>query len=217
MEAKQTIADGIKRGAWLKIQSFFLSGVTLLVACSGAPRTSQPAVSAPTGTTVPTETLPPTLAPSLTLTSAVGSLRCTPPDSGYPATIHYENEDSFGDGYISRIKIDEVTTKSDEEIVSLLVTQWLEHYKTRSSAPTAAIKDYKVEKIILDDASCDPFFEIVAGVRFSIIPAHLPSDYASFWTDQVDPNDVWWHSGAPFGIFKDGDFYRLRLVFGWGT
>lgn len=207
------IADGIKRDAWLKTRSFFLSGVTLLVACSPAPRTSLPAVSPPTGTAVPTETISPTL----TLTSAVVYLRCTPPDSGYPATIHYENEDNFGDGYISRIKTDEVATKSDEEIVSFLVTQWLEHYKTRSSASTAAIKDYQVEKITLYDASCDPFFEIVAGVRFSIIPAQVPNDYASFWTDQVDLNDVWWHIGAPFGIFKDGDFYRLRLVFGWGT
>lgn len=197
----------------MKIQSFFLFGVTLSVACSQVPQTSLPTISPPTGTPVPTETI----TPALTLTSPMVSIPCQPPDSGYPATIHYENEDNFGDGYISQIKIEDVATKSDEAIVSILVTQWLEHYKTQSNAPSETIKDYKVEKITLYDASCDPFFEIVAGVRFSIIPALVPNDYASFPTDQVDLNDVWWHIGAPFGIFKDGDFYRLRLVFGWGT
>jgi hypothetical protein len=213
MQSKQIIEDGIKRNALMKNQSFFLFGVTLLVASSPVPQTSLPAVSPPTETAVPTETITPTL----TLSSAVVSIPCQPPDSGYPATIHYENEDNFGDGYISRMKIEDVATKSDEEIVSILVTQWLEHYKTQSNAPIATIKDYKVEKITLYDASCDPFFEIVAGVRFSIIPAQVSNDYASFPADQLDPNDVWWHTGAPFGIFKDGDFYRLRLVFGWGT
>ena len=217
MQAKRMIEDGIKGDALLKIQSFFLFGVTLLVACSPAPQTSLPAVSLPTKTAILTETIPPILTPTLTLTSSVASIPCMPPDRGYPATIHYENEDSFGDGYRGRIKIEDVATKSDEEIVRILVTQWLEHYKTQSSASSATIKDYQVEKITLYDASCDLFFEIVAGVQFSIIPAQVPSDYASFWTDQLDPNDVWWHIGAPFGVFKDGDYYRLRLVFGWGT
>ncbi len=136
---------------------------------------------------------------------------------GYPGTIHYANEDKYGDGYIARIPIKDVTGKNYQEIVQILAAQWLEHYKTQSSVASASIKDYKVEKISLLNPSCDPFFKFVAGVKFSVIPSQVPHDMGSFPGEGYREGDPWWHIWAPFGVFIDGEDYRLRLVFGWGT
>jgi hypothetical protein len=85
-----------------------------------------------------------------------------------------------------------------EEIVKTLVIQWLEHYKTQSQAPNVALKDYTLDKINLLDISSSSGFEIVAGVKFSIIPAQVPNDWASFPGDTISPNDVWWHLSTAF-------------------
>ncbi|MBI2758751.1 MAG: hypothetical protein HYX49_08745 [Chloroflexi bacterium] len=170
----------------------------------------------PTIPTISTEShlnITATLTPEIVETQVV--LPCQEP--GYPATIHYANEDKFGDGYIARVAIKEMYGKSNGEIILILVNQWLEHYKAQSKSASAVIMDYKIEKVNLFDPSCDPFFEIVAGVNFSIVPAQIPNDYASFPSRNSLNDGKWWEIGAPFGIFKDGDFYRLRMVFGWGT
>jgi hypothetical protein len=139
------------------------------------------------------------------------------PVCGPPVGGHFANEDSFGDGYVSRVSIQDVINEDQQDIVFILVNQWLGHYKTQSQSISAAIKDYSIDKINLGDPFCNPFFQILASVRFSIIPSRTPNDYASFPGDTISPNDVWWHLVAPFGVFKDGNDYRLRLVFGWGT
>ena len=185
-----------------------------MAACS----TGTPAVTASTKTTVPTITIH--QPGSITATASPTSIKIATPfcqPAGYPGTIHYANSDNFGDGYVAHIRVEDVVAKSQEEVVSILVSQWLEHNKTQTGVPSAIIKDYTIDKVYLKDPSCDPFFTIVAGVRFSIIPNQFPNDYASFPGDAINSNDVWWHLSAPFGIFKDGDSYKLRLVFGWGT
>lgn len=136
---------------------------------------------------------------------------------GYPATIHYENTDSFGDGYISHVLVADMAGKSDKEIVIFLVRQWLEHYKTESTSSMASIDDYEIEDVLLLDSSCDPFFKLVAGVRFSVIPSQVPHDMGSFPGEAIKEGDIWWHLSMPVGVFIDGSYYRLRLVFGWGT
>lgn len=138
-------------------------------------------------------------------------------EPGYPAIIQYANNDGFGDRYIARIPIETTIGKNYEEIVQFLVTKWLEHYKTESASVSASIKDFEVGDISLVDPSCDPFFKIVAWVRFSIIPAQVPHDMASFPGDLIKDGDVWWHLSMPVGVFIDDSDYRLRLVFGWGT
>jgi hypothetical protein len=198
----------------MKFQSLVLFLIVFMVACSA----SMPTIQPPTKITVPTVTVHQTLtiatATTLIPTKITASF-CQPP--GYPGTIHYANSDNFGDGFVALIRVEDVTAKSQEEITGILVSQWLDHNKTQSQSPSATIKDYTIDKVNLLDPSCDPFFEIVAGVRFSIIPNQIPNDYASFPGELFNPNDIWWHLWAPFGIFKDGDFYKLRLVFGWGT
>jgi hypothetical protein len=155
------------------------------------------------------------VAPTPIATETFIPMACLSP--GYPGTIHYANEDKYGDGYIARMPIKDVTGLNYDEIVKILVTQWLEHYKTQSSVASAAIKDYAVEKISLLDSSCDPFFKFVAGVKFSVIPSQVPHDMGSFPGEGYKEGDPWWHIGAPFGVFVDGENYRLRLVFGFGT
>lgn len=140
------------------------------------------------------------------------SYGCQPP--GYPGTIHYANSDEFGDKFISLVPMASVEGKNYKEIVSILVTQWFEHYKTASASPSASIDDYKVEKISLLDPSCDPFFTIVASVNVLIIPFQVPHAMASSVMDEMGE---WWRLYMPIGVFLDGDDYRLRLVFGWGT
>jgi hypothetical protein len=138
-------------------------------------------------------------------------------EPGFPGTVHYANTDSFGDGYISLADKDFVEGKNYEEIVRILVNQWLEHYKTSNLSTSASINDYEVEKITLIDPSCDPFFTIVASVRFSVIPSQVPHEMAGFPGGAIKEGDLWWHLSAPFGVFVDDNNYRLRLVFGWGT
>lgn len=158
--------------------------------------------------------------PTLAVTETFVSYGCQEP--GYPGTIHYANTDDFGDGYIALVSIDAVAGKNYKEIVQILVTQWLEHYKqdyhkTESETISAGINDYEVEEITLFDPSCDPFFTIVASIRFSIIPSEVPHAMMSF-PGEIKEGDVWWrHLFMPVGVFIDGNDYRMRLVFGWGT
>jgi len=152
----------------------------------------------------------PTISPSPTSTQTPIATKSTPADE-------HTNSDNFGDGYTSRVPIKDFNNLAPEEIVKTLVIQWLEHYKTQSQVPNVALKDYTLDKINLLDISSSSGFEIVAGVKFSIIPAQVPNDWASFPGDTISPNDVWWHLSAPFGIFKDGEYLILKLVFGWGT
>lgn len=142
--------------------------------------------------------------------------------SGAPPSDHFAHEDSFGDGYIARVPRQDVANTGQREIAYILVKQWLEHYLTRSESASAAIKYYSINDIIVYDQDCDPFFQIFASVDFSIVPAQIPNDYGSFPSasttpESATPGDVWGHLVAPFGVFEDGNDYRLRLVFGWGT
>lgn len=125
--------------------------------------------------------------------------------------------DNFGDGFIAKIKIKDTTSLSPEEIVSSLVEQWLEHYKSQSDYENASINDFTVDKIRLLDVPSNSNYKIVAGVNFSIIPRQTPSDFGGFPGEAYDPNSSWWHIGAPFGVIQVDDYYYLRLVFGWGT
>ena len=152
-----------------------------------------------------------------TLVSQIPTISPSPTATKSTPANEYTNSDNFGDGYISRVPIKDFNNLAPEEIVKALVIQWLEHYKTQNQAPNVALKDYALDKINLLDNSSSSGFEIVAGVKFSIIPAQIPNDWASFPGDTISPNDVWWHLSAPFGIFKDSEYLILKLVFGWGT
>jgi hypothetical protein len=186
--------------------SFVLFGITgifalLMAACTSAPtQTLQSNDSSPvppiTNIAIPSET-PSTAQAAPTVTAADDI---------------YAFSDTFGDGFIARLPLTDTLTK--EEIVKQLVTQWLDHYKLHSNTSQAAIDEYTVDTVSLMIAPSS--YEIVAGVGFSIVPAQIPNAWASF-TGDIQPNDRWWRLWATFGVFRDGDDFRLRLLAGWGT
>jgi hypothetical protein len=150
----------------------------------------------------------------LTLASC---LPTTTPNAPLLPEDEFSQFDKFGDGFIAKIKIKDTESFSSEQIVSGLVEQWLEHYKYQSDYENATINDYTIDKIRLLDVPSNSNYTIVAGVNFSIIPRNIPSDFGGFPGEEYDPNSLWWHIAAPFGVIQVGDYYYLRLVFGWGT
>lgn len=188
--------------------SFVLFGVTgifalLMAACASAPtQTLQSNISSPPVPPTATIAIPPETpstaqaAPTMTATDDI-----------------YAYSDTFGDGFIARLPLTDTLAK--EEIVKQLVTQWLDHYKLHSNDPQAAIDEYTVDTVSLMSAPSS--YEIVASVKFSIVPAHIPSDWGSFPGEEIKPDDRWWRLWTIFGVFRDGDDFRLRLLSGWGT
>jgi hypothetical protein len=153
-------------------------------------------------------------------------ISCTPKQTLTPTKIssienvtptdEFSRKNAFGDGYIAHILINDVNSENPEAIIKILVTQWLEHYKTGSTAEQAMIKDFQLSEItLLEKIKGDP--SIVASVGFSIIPAQIPNDWASFPGDEIKPEDTWWRLYAPFGVYQDKDYFWLRLMFGRGT
>ena len=140
----------------------------------------------------------------------------TPPTASAVPTEEFTRKNDFGDGYVAHIPIDDVTSETPEAIVKILVTQWLEHYKTGSTAERAMIKDFQLGEVtLLERKEPDP--SVVASVWFSIVPTQIPNDWASFPGDEIKPEDKWWRLAAPFGVYQDPDYYWLKLVFGRGT
>jgi hypothetical protein len=132
------------------------------------------------------------------------------------ATDEFTRKNNFGDGYVAHVLIHDVNSETKETILKVLVTQWLEHYKTGSTAEGARIKDFQLGEIsLLERIKGDP--SIVGSVWFSIVPAQIPNDWASFPGDEIKPEDIWWRVAAPFGVYQDEDYFWLRLVFGRGT
>lgn len=145
------------------------------------------------------------------LTPQLTAENATPTNIPYSNIPYYGN--NFGDGYIPWYLTKEAGNLSPEDLVRIMVTQLLEHYKTQSKAPKAAIKDYKLGVInVIKAITNDPnFYEILGGVQFSIIPAQIPSDWGSFPGEGATPGDSWWHLGTGFIIFRDGGYFRLQL------
>ena len=97
----------------------------------GQRSTETPSMATHTATYSPTPTLETTNTPSDLLSS---------PASDTP-TEEFTGKNSFGDGYIAHIPINDVKQASQEEIVNILVTQWLEHYKTKGTQRNVMLKD----------------------------------------------------------------------------
>ncbi len=203
------------------ITTFFM--IVLVVACSPATKIQGPPIvpsSLPTLTLAPMSGVSPTVPSPLPTSTFTSTLSITPTFQNTDVPNHYDQNDTFGDGTIALILIKDTNKLNQEDILTKLVNLWLEHYKTKSMAPGATIKDYKdvsVSKVIKDNNNYDGFFAIVALVKFSIIPAEIPNDWASLTIGTTEPNDPWWLVGTVFGYFRDGEYFRLRMMPGWGT
>lgn len=149
------------------------------------------------------------------LAGCTSSVKDTPEISVSP-TKEFTGKNSFGDGYIAHIPINDVKEASQEEIVKILVTQWLDHYKTESTQSDAIVKDYTIDKITLIDIKThkdDPAMPIIAMVKFSIIPPEqIPNEWRCYSTS---PDKPWCHVELRFGIYGNEEvsqYYWLGIM-----
>jgi len=120
---------------------------------------------------------------------------------------------SFGKGDIAKAARKEVANLSDEEIVSRLMSQWLESYITNTSSQDA-ITDYKINEIFIQSSSPD---SIIAIVTFAVQPVDVPNNWAPLVRGIVTEDDQRWPLGGTFRIIMDDEYCILRTAFGWGT
>ena len=120
---------------------------------------------------------------------------------------------SFGKGDIAKVPRKEAENLSDEEIVKLLMSQWLEGYKTNTSSQDA-ITDYKLKEVFIQSSSPS---SITAIVTFDVQPVGVPNNWAQIGIESVTENDVWWPLGGTFQVIMDDEYCVLRTAFGWGT
>ena len=122
---------------------------------------------------------------------------------------------SFGLGDIASISRQDAEDLSAQELVTVLVSQWLEGYKNDQSS-TDAIVDYQIGEIFIKSPS---FTEsgMVAAVNFAVRPVGYPNNWASLPGEEITEDDPWWRLAATFRIVLDGEVFRLRTAFGWGT
>jgi hypothetical protein len=125
----------------------------------------------------------------------------------------FAGSDEFGDGFIARIPIAEVDDKSPEEIMDILINRSLEHYLNNEMESYYRLSDYFVYKIEIKDYYRPPY-EIFAEVQYFIKPSQRPNGWLA---GSVSYNRGWEGVNKVFGIFKDGDYFRLRMLVGWGT
>lgn len=179
-------------------------------ACSAAPvieNTTQ------TSTTTPTP-----LAPTLT-TKPIKAVE-TPANSPTPSlevvmtSTYVPPLDGWDQSFISRIPVKDVSGLTPEKIMTKLVTQWLEYYKTKDTDDDR-ILDYTIVRINPDDSPRSPNDLIVARVFFDVKPVKIQSGWVV--GSGVIFNKDWVHTQMAFGVFQDGDSYRLKALPGWGT
>ncbi len=134
------------------------------------------------------------------------------PTRYYPPTLARD----FGQGDIAEIASQDALNYSDEELFELLVSQWLEKYKT-GVILNNNISDYRIDEVDIDQRPRKEF-EVVARVIFSIQPnsEHL-GNWGTLVRKYADSTDPWDHLSTTFGIYRDGDFLKLRWIPGWGT
>lgn len=124
---------------------------------------------------------------------------------------------NFGVGDIASIARQDVVNSSNEEIVKLLVGQWLEGYKADMTNKDA-IKNYSIEEVFINNQPNGSNSEIITTVTFSVQLVKYSDNWVSMATKDHDENDPsWWHLGATFNIVPDDEHFRLRILFGYGT
>ena len=173
----------------------------------------------PTNTRVPpTETpLPPTNTPVPPTDTLVLPTDTPPPPSDTPIPVtdtptlpteEFTRTVDYGDGYVAHIPISEAKDLSSEELVELLVTQYLEHFRTETTLPEWRLFYYKVEKVTIrfEDENENPF--IKALVNYNIIP-----DSPWYTAPSIDSSDPWglpgWSYTKGFAVYgnKPGSSY----------
>ena len=155
--------------------------VIALAGCSSENDIVADTVDLPTDTHVPSTAtpIPPTDTPFPLTNTPVRPTDTPLPPSDTPIPItdtptlpteEFTRTVDYKDGYVAHIPISEAKDLSSEEIVKLLVTQYLEHYRTGTTLPEWKLFQYQIEKVTIrfEDKNGNPF--IKATVRYSVIP-----------------------------------------------
>ncbi|MBI5963559.1 MAG: hypothetical protein HY863_08815 [Chloroflexi bacterium] len=181
----------------------------LFTLASCVPNTTSPAYPNPaTANTLPLTTTPVTVITPIIFTP----LPVTPTSTfakkwevNTPTPISTADP-NFLSGTLATIAKNNALNYSDEDLFKVLVSQWLEKYKTGviSSNP---ITDYRVDNIFIDHAD---ELKTVAFVEISVQYV----DYSINWTTITirlsDSNDPWRHVGGLFAIYREGEYFLLK-------
>lgn len=187
-------------------QLIFVAFLLTLAGCT-THTTVSPYPNPPIATALSTPTLP-----SRTPVPFVKYSRQATPTRYYPPTLAPD----FGQGDIAEIASQDALGHSDEELFNLLVSQWLEKYKT-GTIPNNTISDYRIDEIGIDQGPKKEFTS-VAWIYYSIqIVGKHSGNWSSLITRSSNATDPWEHLLTVFGIYRDGDSLKLRMLPGWGT
>jgi len=133
-----------------------------------------------------------------------------------PTTDAFSSADQFGDGYVARIPINDVVDEESEVILSMLLSQWLEHYQGETIVADFALEEFKIESISQSSKQLKPQYEMIADVVYSVKRTNV--DVSSWLAGCAEIQENGWVRRCDtFGFFRDGEDFRLRLLPGWGT
>jgi hypothetical protein len=143
----------------------------------------------------------------------------TPSPAVTETQIHYQPTllpplDSWDERFISRVALSKVANQSQEEIANELLLQWLEYYKSHENDNDYKIENYNIISITLEESN-NPSYSIVATAFFEVKPVQLQSVWIVGGGTVM--NGDWLRIKSTFGIFQDGEYFRLRSLPGWGT
>lgn len=113
---------------------------------------------------------------------------------------------NFMRGNIASIANKDVLNYSNEEIFKVLISQWLEKYKT-GVIPSDPIKDYTVDKVIIDQVNDS---KVTAWIEFSIQPIEYSSNWSTITMKRADSSDPWDHMAGLFTIYQEGGYIWLK-------
>lgn len=107
--------------------------------------------------------------------------------------------------YIATVPIASVSNSTQEEIASLLFTQWLNHFKTEEADLDHRLEDFELLSVVIYEKQLPDDF--VAMVTFSVKPTRMSSWIAGNGTST---DGVWVRKKLLFiSVKKENDMYSL--------
>jgi len=144
-----------------------------------------------------------------------------PSDTPFPVTDapalpteEFTRTSPYGDGYVAHIPISEAQDLSSEELVTLLVTQYLEHYRSETSLAEWRLLHYEVEDVTIVYEAEDKSPFIKASVVYWVIPDSPWFRDVSILTHDPWGLPSWCYDGgfAIHGNVPGSSYYWLRSI-----
>lgn len=153
---------------------------------------------------------------SLSPTAATTALAPTGLPQGTPAALGWiTEEDQFGDGFIALVPIQAVEGQPPDAVLRRLVQAWLDHYRYDCLDAAFKLDDYSIGDTRSTQLDAAPYI-LVATIEYRVRQAQ-PGLRNAWDAGGARNEDGWTIRQNAFGYFEDGETYRLRVLFGWGT